>query len=70
MLTLDPLAAMAETDAEQMRALLATVTTDSEGVAALLERLAGEESSCRRAIFSNRKFAQFAHARNQVSVTL
>jgi hypothetical protein len=44
LLTLDPLAAMAETDAERMQALLATVTTDSKGVAALLERLAGEDA--------------------------
>jgi DNA modification methylase len=44
LLTLDPLASMAETDAKQMRALLATVTTDSDGVAALLERLADEDA--------------------------
>jgi DNA modification methylase len=43
LLTLDPLAAMAETDAGRLQELLATVTTDSKGVAALLERLAGED---------------------------
>jgi DNA modification methylase len=43
LLTLDPLAAMAETDAQRLQELLATVTTDSTGVTALLERLAGED---------------------------
>jgi hypothetical protein len=43
LLTLDPLAGMAETDAERVKALLATVTTDSQAIGALLERVAGQE---------------------------
>jgi DNA modification methylase len=42
LLTLDPLAAMAETDKASVDALLATVHTDSQAVASLLERIAGE----------------------------
>jgi hypothetical protein len=38
--TLDPLAAMAETDAETLRGLLDEVKTESEGLAALLDSLA------------------------------
>jgi hypothetical protein len=38
-LTLDPLAAMALADQEQVMALLDTVRTDSQAVAALLERV-------------------------------
>lgn len=38
--TLDPLAAMAETDAEQLRALLTDVATEDEALAALLATLA------------------------------
>jgi DNA methylase len=44
LLTLDPLAAMALADQEQVRALLETVRTDSQAVAALLERVAGQEA--------------------------
>src|SRR6266403_1602204 len=44
LLTLDPLAAMALADQEQVRALLETVRTDSQAVAALLERMAGQEA--------------------------
>src|SRR5882762_4160578 len=44
LLTLDPLAAMALADQEQVRALLDTVRTDSQAVAALLERVAGHEA--------------------------
>jgi DNA modification methylase len=44
LLTLDPLAAMAQADQEQVRALLETVRTDSQAVAALLERVAGQEA--------------------------
>ena len=40
LLTLDPLAAMAESDAERLKALLTTVCTDSEAVQDLLKRLA------------------------------
>jgi 16S rRNA G966 N2-methylase RsmD len=43
LLTLDPLAAMAETDSERIRALLETVRTDSAAVAALLEQVAGQD---------------------------
>lgn len=39
--TLDPLGALAETDAEQLRALLADVVTDDEAVQALLANLVG-----------------------------
>ena len=42
LLTLDPLAAMAESDAERLKALLATVRTDSQAVEELLRRTAGE----------------------------
>jgi DNA modification methylase len=42
LLTLDPLAAMAESDQAAVEALLETVRTDNRSVAALLERLAGE----------------------------
>src|SRR6202049_5190630 len=41
LLTLDPLAAMAESDAERIKALLTTVRTDSEAVQELLKRIAG-----------------------------
>ncbi|MGD0290699.1 MAG: DNA methyltransferase [Candidatus Binataceae bacterium] len=44
LLTLDPLAAMALADQEQVMALLETVRTDSQAVAALLERVAGQEA--------------------------
>src|SRR5712672_4708201 len=44
LLTLDPLAAMALADQEQVRALLETVRTDSQAVAALLELVAGQEA--------------------------
>jgi len=40
LLTLDPLAAMAQADQEQVMALLETVRTDSVAVATLLERVA------------------------------
>src|SRR5258708_8461740 len=43
LLTLDPLAAMAQADQDQVMALLETVRTDSQAVAALLERVAGQE---------------------------
>jgi hypothetical protein len=43
LLTLDPLAAMAQADHEQVMALLELVRTDSQVVAALLERVAGQE---------------------------
>jgi DNA modification methylase len=42
LLTLDPLAAMAESDSERIKALLATVRTDSEAVQELLRRTAGD----------------------------
>jgi site-specific DNA-methyltransferase (adenine-specific) len=42
LLTLDPLAAMAESDAERIKALLATVRTDSGAVEELLKRTAGD----------------------------
>jgi DNA modification methylase len=44
LLTLDPLAAMALADQDQVRALLETVRTDSQAVAALLERVASQEA--------------------------
>jgi hypothetical protein len=44
LLTLDPLAAMALADQGQVMALLETVRTDSQAVAALLERVAGQEA--------------------------
>jgi hypothetical protein len=42
LLTLDPLAAMAESDAERVKALLATVRTDSDAVQELLKRTGGD----------------------------
>src|SRR5271169_4645210 len=42
LLTLDPLAAMAESDQAAIEALLETVRTDNRSVASLLERIAGE----------------------------
>jgi DNA modification methylase len=44
LLTLDPLAAMAQADQAQVMALLETVRTDSHAVVALLERVAGQEA--------------------------
>lgn len=43
LLTLDPLAGMAETDAKRVAQLLSTVRTDSAAVGALLERIAAVE---------------------------
>ena len=43
LLTLDPLAAMAESDSERIKSLLATVQTNSEAVEELLRRTAGEQ---------------------------
>jgi DNA modification methylase len=43
LVTLDPLAAMAESDAERITALLQTVQTNSEAVEGLLRRTAGEQ---------------------------
>ncbi len=43
LLTLDPLAAMAESDSDRIEALLRTVRTDSEAVEVLLRRTAGEQ---------------------------
>jgi hypothetical protein len=43
LLTLDPLAAMAEADSERIGKLLATVRTDSAAVQALLRRTAGDQ---------------------------
>jgi DNA modification methylase len=45
MLTLDPLAAMAQADAERVSDLLATVRSDSEAVGALLEMIA-DQAGC------------------------
>ncbi len=42
LLTLDPLAAMAESDGERIKALLQTVQTNSEAVHELLRRTAGD----------------------------
>ena len=42
LLTLDPLAAMAESDSARIQALLETVRTDNEAVEDLLRRVAGE----------------------------
>jgi len=42
LLTLDPLASMAESDAERIKALLETVGTDNDAVQELLRRTAGE----------------------------
>jgi DNA modification methylase len=44
LLTLDPLAAMAESDAERIKALLETVGPQSEAVETLLRRAAGEQA--------------------------
>jgi hypothetical protein len=44
LLTLDPLAAMAESDSERIQALLETVQTKSEAVEQLIRRTAGEEA--------------------------
>ena len=44
LLTLDPLAGMAEADAGRIKALLASVRTDSVAVGELVERIAGEEA--------------------------
>jgi DNA modification methylase len=44
LLTLDPLAAMAQADQDQVMTLLETVRTDSQAVAALLERVAGQDA--------------------------
>jgi hypothetical protein len=44
LLTLDPLAGMAEADAERLKALLETVRTDSSAVGELLERIAVERA--------------------------
>jgi hypothetical protein len=44
LLTLDPLAAMALADQEQVMGLLEVVRTDSQAVATLLERVAGQEA--------------------------
>jgi hypothetical protein len=41
LLTLDPLAAMAESDSERIKSLLSTVQTNDEAVAELLRRTAG-----------------------------
>jgi DNA modification methylase len=43
LLTLDPLAAMAEVDSERIKALLETVRTDSDAVQELLRRTAGDK---------------------------
>jgi DNA modification methylase len=43
LLTLDPLASMAESDGERIKALLQTVQTNSQAVEELLRRTAGEE---------------------------
>src|SRR6202047_729754 len=43
LLTLDPLAAMAESDSERIKALLQTVSTDNEAVQELLRTTAGEQ---------------------------
>src|SRR5271155_1887541 len=43
LLTLDPLAKMAETDADRIKALLETVQTDDDAVKELLRRTAGEK---------------------------
>ncbi len=43
LLTLDPLAAMAESDAERIKSLLETVQTDSPAVQQLLRRTAGDQ---------------------------
>src|ERR1700680_711569 len=45
LLTLDPLASMAEADHDKVTALLETVRTDSEAVASLLERIADEAAA-------------------------
>ncbi len=43
LLTLDPLASLAESDSERIEALLATVRADSEAVQELLRRTAGDQ---------------------------
>ena len=43
LMTLDPLAALAEPDTERIKALLQTVRTDSQAVEELLRRTAGEQ---------------------------
>ena len=43
LLTLDPLAGMAETDTKRLETLLATVRTDNEAVTELLRRTAGDD---------------------------
>jgi DNA modification methylase len=43
LLTLDPLATLAETDAERMKALIEAVSTESSAVEDLIKRTAGEE---------------------------
>lgn len=43
LLTLDPLAAMAESDAERIKALLQTVRTDNPAVESLLRRTSGDQ---------------------------
>jgi DNA modification methylase len=44
LLTLDPLASLAETDGAKVKELLARVNTDSEAIGALLERIAGQDA--------------------------
>lgn len=44
LLTLDPLAAMAESDGDRVKALLATVHSDNPGVQELLRRIAEQQS--------------------------
>jgi DNA modification methylase len=44
LLTLDPLAGLAQADAERIKALLTTVRTDSEAVGTLLETIAGQQA--------------------------
>src|SRR5260370_37831019 len=44
LLTLGPLAGLAQADAERIKELLATVRTDSDAVGALLETIAGQQA--------------------------
>lgn len=44
LLTLDPLASLAETDGTKVKELLAKVSTDSAAIGALLERIAGQDA--------------------------
>ena len=44
LLTLDPLASLAETDGAKVKELLARVNTDSKAIGALLERIAGQDA--------------------------